>query len=101
MLVSKTENRIFINISDLWQKQGIFQDRVRNKLVLFILMSSLYEKSVEDCFFSHPATMLPGTNRKQGFSCDTHGRKEIGSKTVEWVVTEAAKLSHALNHLWQ
>lgn len=44
--------------------------------------------------------MLPGTGRKQGFSCDTYGQKEIASRrTVGWVVTKAAELmSHALNH---
>lgn len=38
----KTENRFFKYVLDLWEKQGIFQNHVRNKLVMLILMASLY-----------------------------------------------------------
>lgn len=67
---------------------------------MLFLIPSLYEKSVEDCYFCHPATTPPGTSRKQGFYYVTHGRKEVASRgTVGWVVMEAAELNNVLNHL--
>lgn len=77
-------------------KEFFWREGVRNKLVMLILTPLLYETSVEGCCFSHPATTLPSTSRKQGFSCGTQGRKETASRrTVGWVVTEAAGLSRA------
>lgn len=44
VLSSKSENRFFIFVSELWEKQGIFQEGVRNKWVMLSHMPSLYEK---------------------------------------------------------
>lgn len=38
----KTKTRFFIYVLDLWENKGIFQNHVRKKLVMLILMASLY-----------------------------------------------------------
>lgn len=59
----KSENRFFINVLDLWEKQGIFQNRVRKK----VSDAHSHGLTTFKKAFSHPATKPPDTSRRHDF----------------------------------
>lgn len=84
------------NFSRICQKEA--GDADAHCLLPNLCLSQHENKKVKNWHFSCTTTILPGTNRKQGFSCQ---RKDAASRTVGQVVMEAAELSHALYHLRQ
>ena len=84
------------NFSRICQKEAGNADA--HCLLPNLCLSQHEKKKVKNWHFSCTTTILPGTNRKQGFSCQ---RKDAASRTVGQVVMEAAELSHALYHLRQ